>query len=78
MFDETNFQTRSQDLPEAYHDAGQFYWGTKNAWMSGATIFGPNSAPVFLPRYRVQDIDTQEDWDQAEILFKLNMLNEDE
>jgi pseudaminic acid cytidylyltransferase len=78
MFDETNFQTRSQDLTEAYHDAGQFYWGTRDAWLSGAPIFGPNSAPVLLPRYRVQDIDTQDDWDHAEVLFKLNIVNEDE
>jgi pseudaminic acid cytidylyltransferase len=71
MFDPSQFQVRSQDLQEAYHDAGQFYWGTKNAWMSGAPIFGPNSAPVFLPRYRVQDIDTPEDWEQAELMIEV-------
>jgi N-acylneuraminate cytidylyltransferase len=66
MFDPVHFRTRSQDLPEAYHDAGQFYWGTQAAWLSDAPIFGPGSAPVVLPRYRVQDIDTYEDWKQAE------------
>ena len=70
MFDPVQFQTRSQDLPEAYHDAGQFYWGTKSAWQSGAPIFGPGSVPVILPRYRVQDIDTPEDWEQAEVLMR--------
>lgn len=70
MFDSANFHTRSQDLPEAYHDAGQFYWGTPTAWLSGTPIFGPGSAPVFLPRYRVQDIDTPEDWEQAEALMQ--------
>jgi len=70
MFDPIQFQTRSQDLPEAYHDAGQFYWGTKSAWQSGAPIFGPGSVPVILPRYRVQDIDTPEDWEQAEVLMR--------
>lgn len=69
MIDEAYFETRSQDLPEAYHDAGQFYWGTEAAWLSGAPIFGPGSAPVILPRYRVQDIDTPEDWEQAEALM---------
>ena len=71
MFDRSQFQMRSQDLPEAYHDAGQFYWGTKNAWLSGRPIFGPNSAPVILPRYRVQDIDTLEDWKQAELMMEV-------
>ena len=70
MFDPSKFETRSQDLPEAYHDAGQFYWGTQTAWLSGAPIFGPGSAPVLLPRYRVQDIDTPEDWQQAEALMR--------
>jgi pseudaminic acid cytidylyltransferase len=70
MFDPAHFQTRSQDLPEAYHDAGQFYWGTKVAWLSGAPIFGSGSVPVILPRYRVQDIDTPEDWEQAEALMQ--------
>lgn len=70
MFDPTEDQTRSQDLAEAYHDAGQFYWGTQAAWLSGMPIFGPRSAPVFLSRYRVQDIDTLEDWQQAEALLQ--------
>jgi N-acylneuraminate cytidylyltransferase len=75
MFDETNFQMRSQDLPYAYHDAGQFYWGTRDAWISGKPIFGPKSAPVFLPRYRVQDIDTPEDWEQAELMMEVLRKN---
>ena len=70
MFDPAQFQTRSQDLPEAFHDAGQFYWGTRTAWLSDAALFGPGSAPVVLPRYRVQDIDTPEDWEQAEALMQ--------
>ena len=70
MFDSTQFLTRSQDLPEAYHDAGQFYWGTQAAWLSGAPMFEAGSVPVILPRYRVQDIDTLEDWQQAEALMK--------
>lgn len=69
MFDQSQFQMRSQDLPEAYHDAGQFYWGTKDAWLSGGSIFGPNAAPVNLPRYRVQDIDTMVDWEHAELMM---------
>ena len=71
MFDPSKFQVRTQDLPEAYHDAGQFYWGTRDAWLSGRPIFGPKSAPVFLPRHRVQDIDTPEDWEQAELMMEM-------
>lgn len=70
MFNPEHFQTRSQDLEEAWHDAGQFYWGTRKAWLSGQAIFGTHAAPVVLPRHRVQDIDTPEDWDRAEFLFK--------
>ncbi|MFK7776843.1 MAG: pseudaminic acid cytidylyltransferase [Gimesia sp.] len=70
MFQPEHFMTRSQDLEEAYHDAGQFYWGTNQAWLDEKSLFSNYSAPVILPRYRVQDIDTQEDWQRAEWLFK--------
>jgi pseudaminic acid cytidylyltransferase len=70
MFNPEHFNTRSQDLEEAFHDAGQFYWGTADAWLHERRIFGANSVPVLLPRHRVQDIDTPEDWVRAEWLFK--------
>jgi len=70
MFQPEHFATRSQDLEEAWHDAGQFYWGQASAWKSGMPIFGPDSVPVPLPRYRVQDIDTPEDWERAEWMFR--------
>ena len=72
MFYPNEFNTRSQDLTEAYHDAGQFYWGSFEAWLEGGAIFSNMSAPVIIPRYRVQDIDTQEDWQQAEYLWKVS------
>lgn len=70
MFYPEHALTRSQDLEEAYHDCGQFYWGTMAGWLSNEPIIGPNSAAVLLPRHRVQDIDTQEDWIRAEAMFQ--------
>lgn len=70
MFSPEHFTTRSQDLEEAWHDAGQFYWGTAAAWLAEKPLFAEESVPVILPRHRVQDIDTQEDWIRAEWLFK--------
>ena len=69
MFQPECFETRSQDLEEAYHDAGQFYWGKADAWLSGKPIFSLDSSPVILPRHRVQDVDTIEDWLRAEWMF---------
>ncbi len=69
MFQPEHLKTRSQDLEEAWHDAGQFYWGRANAWLAEIPLFGPESAPVMLPRYRVQDIDTPDDWERAEWMF---------
>jgi N-acylneuraminate cytidylyltransferase len=65
-----HFNSRSQDLPRALHDAGQFYWGRPDAWLTAETLFGPRSAAVLIPRWRVQDIDTPEDWVRAEALFR--------
>lgn len=70
MFQPEQFNTRSQDLEEAFHDAGQFYWGTLDAWLAEKVIFGADSVPVPLPRHRVQDIDTMEDWHRAELMFR--------
>lgn len=70
MFNPEHFNTRSQDLEEAYHDAGQFYWGRAEAWKEGRMIFASGSAPVHLPRHRVQDIDTAEDWERAQWMFE--------
>lgn len=62
--------SRSQDLEEAYHDAGQFYWGRADAFRNDLPIFASHSAPVMLPRYRVMDIDSLEDWIQAELMYE--------
>ena len=69
MFQPEHFNTPSQDLEEAWHDAGQFYWGKAQAWLTGKPLFSPDAAAVPLPRYRVQDIDTPEDWEIAERMF---------
>jgi pseudaminic acid cytidylyltransferase len=70
MFNPEYFDTRSQDLEEAFHDAGQFYWGRAAAWLAMKPLFSHHATPVLLPRHRVQDIDTPEDWVRAEWLFK--------
>ena len=71
MFQPEKFNSRSQDLEEAYHDAGQFYWGTADAFLNKRAIFGANSMVELLPRKQVQDIDTPEDWELAEALYKV-------
>ncbi len=70
MFWPERFNSRSQDLEPAFHDAGQFYWGRSNAWVVETPIFMAECVPVILPSYRVQDIDTAEDWTRAELLFR--------
>jgi len=70
MIDPTKLNVRSQDLEEVWHDAGQFYWGTKEAWQQALPIFSEHSLGVKLPRYLVQDIDTLEDWKTAELMYQ--------
>lgn len=71
MFFPEHFSTRSQDLPEAYHDVGQFYWGTCEAWVEGKPIFSEAATTIVLPRHLVQDIDTPEDWERAELMYQV-------
>jgi len=62
--------TRSQDLEETFHDAGQWYWGRAETWLTGQRLLF-NSIGVRVPRWRAQDVDTNEDWLIAEKLFRL-------
>jgi len=71
MFSPEYLLTRSQDLEEAYHDAGQFYWGRASAWLAKEPMFAAHSQVVLLPASRVQDIDTPDDWLRAERLFSV-------
>jgi pseudaminic acid cytidylyltransferase len=61
--------TRSQDLAPTYHDAGQFYWGTAQAFLDEVPVFSDASLPVILPPHLVQDIDNEDDWQRAELMF---------
>ncbi len=68
---------RSQDLEEAFHDAGQFYWGTAEAWLENKPLFSGCSDAIVIPRHLVQDIDTTEDWIRAELMHHaLQLANE--
>lgn len=74
MFQPGFYNTRSQDLKKSYHDAGQFYWGRSDAWLTGTPIFSLKAKPILLPLTHVQDIDTLEDWLRTEQMFKLLSL----
>jgi pseudaminic acid cytidylyltransferase len=71
MFYPENFETRSQDLEESYHDAGQFYWGKAESFRQQKPLFSKSATPYILPRYLVQDLDTPEDWKRAELMYQV-------
>lgn len=62
--------TRSQDLEQAFHDAGQFCWGTAEAFDQSRPVFSSSTVAVRIPRHLVQDIDTEEDWRRAELMYR--------
>jgi len=62
---------RSQDLEELWHDAGQFYWGNASAFVNELPLTTGLACGIELPRHRVQDIDTEEDWREAEIRYQI-------
>ena len=59
--------SRSQDLPTTFYDAGQWYWFKTEAFMRCGTLLGDKTGSVLLPEMKVQDIDTEDDWQLAEI-----------
>lgn len=65
------YTSRSQDLPVALHDAAQFYWGRTAAWLQEKPLFTPIGHAYCIPRWRVQDIDTEDDWSRAELIWQV-------
>jgi len=61
---------RTQDFETAYHDAGQFYWAKPSAWLEQKNMHSKGFGMV-IPNWKVVDIDTIEDWQRAEIVFKI-------
>ena len=66
-----NFNKRTQDFSPSYYDVGQFYWGKVNSWLNNEIIFNKNSAIHLIPKDKVQDIDTLDDWKFAEKLYSI-------
>jgi N-acylneuraminate cytidylyltransferase len=64
-------KSRSQDLPDSYHDAGQFYWLKTSEFLLEKKFFGSNSGAILLNEPEVQDIDTETDWLMAELKYKI-------
>ncbi len=65
------FNARSQELEEAFHDAGQLYWGKSEAFLKQVPLFAEETVAYILPRHLVQDIDTEEDWIRAELMYQV-------
>lgn len=62
---------RSQDLDQAYHDAGQWYWFSTEDFLKNATLWSANSAVIVLDPMEAQDIDNLYDWKMAEMKYAL-------
>ncbi len=60
---------RSNDLPDTFHDAGMFYWVDVARFRAKPELYN-DAMPVVIPRHRVHDIDTLEDWKRAELVFR--------
>jgi pseudaminic acid cytidylyltransferase len=61
---------RSQEMGEAWHDAGQFYWGRAQAFLDDVAVLSSASLAIKVPRHAAQDIDTAEDWQTAELMYE--------
>jgi len=70
MFNPEQYLSRSQDLDDAWHDVGQFYWARSKNWLGDKQPFEMTTRAVVIPRWQAQDIDTPEDWEHAEALFR--------
>jgi pseudaminic acid cytidylyltransferase len=79
MLQPENLSKRSQELQYTYFDAAQFYWGKVNSWLKKDLIFSNKTKAIVIDEARVQDIDTLDDWNIAELkanyILKLSSKN---
>lgn len=61
-------EVRTQDLEQAFYDAGQFYWGHRSSWLNNPRIHS-SGVGLVIPKWRAIDFDTPQDWERAERMF---------
>lgn len=66
-----HLKSRTQDLEKVYHDAGQFYFVKTDALINEKTVWCKRTAPLILSELEVQDLDTETDWQLAEMKYQL-------
>lgn len=71
MLHPEHYESRSQDLVPLFHDSGQFYWMRSQAMFEQKRFFVDKTAPLELSEVEVQDIDTEEDWQLAELKYRM-------
>ena len=71
MFWPENYNVRSQDLEPAYHDVGQFYFIKTDVLLREKKLYVQRAVPLILPELEVQDIDNEQDWQVAELKYKI-------
>lgn len=71
LFSEEYKNSRSQDLEESYHDAGQFYTFKVSEFLESNNLWTNNTGVIELSEMSVQDVDTENDWKLAELKYKL-------
>ncbi len=70
MFWPENFSKRTQDLEPSYHDAGLFYWMRTKSFLENKKCLTDNTGAIIIPENSAIDIDTENDWRLAELIFK--------
>lgn len=71
MLQPEHYGTRSQDLPAAFHDAGQFYAFRPGPCFAAGRMFTDNSAGIEISELEAQDIDSETDWALCELKYQL-------
>lgn len=71
MFQPEHYFSRSQDLEDAYHDAGQWYWMRAGQVTGQSRLLAPCTAAVVISDMDAQDIDIEDDWRIAELKYSL-------
>ena len=72
MLEPSNIKVRTQDMPNRYFDPGQFYWSKTVTFLKEKNIFSHKTGAYIISELQAQDIDNEQDWEIAELKYKLN------
>lgn len=62
-------EARTQDIPDNFHDAGQFYFARSKTWLNDQSVLA-NAYGFEIPKYAAVDVDDMDDLEELRRIYQ--------